>query len=137
MLPVGLPLNPDAEQQRAFQAWLRQARSESHNEVYTHEAAHAAAAGAYAGPINILTNSMGIATGGFVQIAMPGLNPADPAGSLAAYKQIAAAAQAPGADMSGADKSVAAQAFAMMGMAQVMMDQQRQGRQPHAGGAGL
>ncbi|MDH4378292.1 MAG: putative metalloprotease CJM1_0395 family protein [Vampirovibrionales bacterium] len=115
-----------------------------HAEVVSHEHAHQAAAGPYAGGIHLeyhtqqvpmadgSTRTVRYAAGGHVPVHMPGMplidrgNPASAkaqlAGVASAYRQIAGAALAPHSP-SGADAGVAASAHARLAQAQVMMAQ--------------
>lgn len=100
-------------------------------EIMAHEQAHASAAGSLAGPIQIEFGSNGMPVGGHVNIAMPGLDPANPGETYSQAKTVFGAATAPGGDMSSQDASVAARAQAIMGQAQVLMaGKQNQQSQP-------
>ena len=111
-------------------AELERIKSESYSKILAHEQAHSSAAGSFGGGIHIEYDGNGIAVGGHVPIAIPGLDPANPEQSLANYMQIRGAALAPGADASGQDHSVASMASSLMGQAQVAMqnkDRQQSG----------
>ena len=97
-------------------------RTESYNEIYTHELAHHSAAGKFSGGINIVYDGNGIAVSGFVPLFIPGINQANPSQSIADFHQIKTAALAP-AKPSGADTGVAASADALMFQAQAILNQ--------------
>lgn len=81
----------------------------NYNHIYSHEAAHKAAGGQYAGAISIERNSDGIPVSGHVPIQMPVLDEKNPQKTINHANTVINAALAP-SDPSGQDYKVAASA---------------------------
>jgi cell wall-associated NlpC family hydrolase len=111
------------EQQR--QQALEQIKTERYNEIYAHEMAHASAAGAYGGGIQMQFGPDGMPIGGSVPVFFPALSKDNPEEALHGAQTIYNAALAP-SDPSGADHGVAARAQSMIGAAQVLIQQKQQ-----------
>lgn len=109
--------NPETE----FQKF----KARQYADIMSHEQAHASAAGSLGGGIHIQFDGNGVAVGGHVPIAIPGLDRQNPEVSYKNYSTVRNAALAPG-DPSGQDCAVASQAQALMGRAQVLMAQKQQ-----------
>ena len=95
----------------------------NYNEIYEHEAAHKAAAGALGGSIHIVNNSAGIPVSGFVPISMPTMPEKPTTNGLKKTidhaKTVIKAAMAP-KDPSGADYRVKAKAESTLNKAKSM-----------------
>lgn len=81
----------------------------NYNHIYSHEMAHKAAAGSFAGNITIERNSEGIPVSGHVPIKMPTLNKSNPQQTIDHANTVIRAAMAP-SDPSAQDYKVANQA---------------------------
>jgi len=109
---------------------LNQIRQQSYQDIYSHEAAHKAAAGRFGGPINIQYDGNGIAVAGHVNVAMPVIDPNNLDGTIAHAKTVMTAATAPeglsgfAGQLSDADMNVASQAQSILNKAQAMKAQQ-------------
>lgn len=104
--------------QRSQKQEIERLKKENYSRIYSHEAAHKAAAGSLGGPIAIEYNHQGIPVSGHVSIRIPALNKANPDETISQAKQIKRAALAPGSDLSNADLNVARTADVLLSEAQ-------------------
>lgn len=104
--------------QRSQKQEIERLKKENYSRIYSHEAAHKAAAGSLGGPIAIEYNPQGIPVSGHVSIRIPALNKANPDETISQAKQIKRAALAPGTDLSNADLNVARTADVLLSEAQ-------------------
>lgn len=104
--------------QRSQKQEIERLKKENYSRIYSHEAAHKAAAGSLGGPIVIEYNPQGIPVSGHVSIRIPALNKANPDETISQAKQIKRAALAPGSDLSNADLNVARTADVLLSEAQ-------------------
>ena len=104
--------------QRSQKQVIERLKKENYSRIYSHEAAHKAAAGSLGGPIAIEYNPQGIPVSGHVSIRIPALNKANPDETISQAKQIKRAALAPGSDLSNADLNVARTADVLLSEAQ-------------------
>lgn len=104
--------------QRSQKQEIERLKKENYSRIYSHEAAHKAAAGSLGGPIAIEYNPQGIPVSGHVSIRIPALNKANPDETISQAKQIKRAALAPGSDLSNADLNVARTADVLLSEAQ-------------------
>lgn len=104
--------------QRSQKQEIERLKKENYSRIYSHEAAHKAAAGSLGGPIVIEYNPQGIPVSGHVSIRIPALNKANPDETISQAKQIKRAALAPGTDLSNADLNVARTADVLLSEAQ-------------------
>ncbi len=104
--------------QRNQKKELEQLKKDNYSRIYSHEAAHKAAAGSLGGPIVIEYNPQGIPVSGHVSIRIPTLNKSNPDETISQAKQVRRAALAPGSDLSDADLNVARQAQSILSEAQ-------------------
>ncbi len=115
--------------QRSQKQEIDRLKKENYSRIYSHEAAHKAAAGSLGGPIVIEYNPQGIPVSGHVSIKIPALNKANPSETIALAKQVKRAALAPGSDLSDADLNVARTADNLLSEAQSLeKDSSKQGR---------
>ena len=104
--------------QRSQKQEIERLKKDNYSRIYSHEAAHKAAAGSLGGPIAIEYNPQGIPVSGHVSIRIPALNKANPDETISQAKQIKRAALAPGSDLSNADLNVARTADILLSEAQ-------------------
>ena len=109
------------QKEKQDQADFENFKQERYDKIYSHELAHQRAGGHLAGGINIIKDSNGVATSGFVPIKLPGLNKANPEKTIQEAQIAFNAAMAPG-DPSSQDYAVAAKAQGIMGQAKVALD---------------
>ena len=119
---VSQPIKPEQNSQALSFKQLKQdtfekQNTKAYNDVYAHESAHKAAAGALGGSIVIEKGANGAVTGGHVDIKMPALDKKDPDKTISQANQVIKAALAP-SDPSGQDYKVAAQAQGILGQAE-------------------
>lgn len=104
--------------QRNQKQEIERLKKENYSRIYSHEAAHKAAAGSLGGPIVIEYNPQGIPVSGHVSIRIPSLNKTNPDETISQAKQVKRAALAPGSDLSEADLNVAHSADVLLSEAQ-------------------
>ncbi len=104
--------------QRSQKQEIERLKKENYSRIYSHEAAHKAAAGSLGGPIVIEYNPQGIPVSGHVSIRIPALNKANPDETISQAQQVKRAALAPGSDLSDADLNVARTADVLLSEAQ-------------------
>ena len=104
--------------QRNQKQEIERLKKENYSRIYSHEAAHKAAAGSLGGPIVIEYNPQGIPVSGHVSIRIPSLNKSNPDETISQAKQVKRAALAPGSDLSEADLNVAHSADILLSEAQ-------------------
>ena len=104
--------------QRNQKQEIERLKKENYSRIYSHEAAHKAAAGSLGGPIVIEYNPQGIPVSGHVSIRIPSLNKSNPDETISQAKQVKRAALAPGSDLSEADLNVAHSADVLLSEAQ-------------------
>ena len=104
--------------QRNQKQEIERLKKENYSRIYSHEAAHKAAAGSLGGPIVIEYNPQGIPVSGHVSIRNPALNISNPDETISQAKQVKRAALAPGSDLSEADLNVAHSADILLSEAQ-------------------
>ena len=104
--------------QRNQKQEIERLKKENYSRIYSHEAAHKAAAGSLGGPIVIEYNPKGIPVSGHVSIRIPSLNKSNPDETISQAKQVKRAALAPGSDLSEADLNVAHSADVLLSEAQ-------------------
>ena len=104
--------------QRNQKQEIERLKKENYSRIYSHEAAHKAAAGSLGGPIVIEYNPQGIPVSGHVSIKIPSLNKSNPDETISQAKQVKRAALAPGSDLSEADLNVAHSADILLSEAQ-------------------
>lgn len=104
--------------QRNQKQEIERLKKENYSRIYSHEAAHKAAAGSLGGPIVIEYNPQGIPVSGHVSIRIPALNKTNPDETISQAKQVKRAALAPGSDLSEADLNVAHSADVLLSEAQ-------------------
>ena len=104
--------------QRNQKQEIERLKKENYSRIYSHEAAHKAAAGSLGGPIVIEYNPQGIPVSGHVSIRIPSLNKTNPDETISQAKQVKRAALAPGSDLSEADLNVAHSADILLSEAQ-------------------
>ena len=104
--------------QRNQKQEIERLKKENYSRIYSHEAAHKAAAGSLGGPIVIEYNPQGIPVAGHVSIKIPALNKTNPDETISRAKQVKRAALAPGSDLSEADLNVAHSADILLSEAQ-------------------
>lgn len=121
------PLTQDMFEYKGQRLTKSQAQQKTYADVYRHESAHLSKAGKYAtSGINIDFDGNGMATSGYVNIAIPKLNPKNLQETIEQAETVEAAALAPQSfdDLSDADISVAAQARGMKSKAIAMKSKQ-------------
>ena len=121
------PLTQDMFVYRGQQLTKSEAREKTYSDVNRHEQAHLSKAGKYAtSGIHIDYDENGMATSGYVNIAMPSVNPKNLDETIKHAETVIASAEAPSAvsDLSDADKSVAASARRTKSIAFAMKSKQ-------------
>ncbi len=107
---------------------MERLKQENYSRIYSHEAAHKAAAGSLGGPIVIEYNPQGIPVSGHVSIRIPTLNKANPDETISQAQQVKRAALAPSDELSSADLNVAKTAQGILNEAQeYKKDQSKKG----------